>query len=242
MISCIIIDDEPYSIETIQNYILKVPELELLAAFNEPLAALNYIKTQKKPDIVFLDVDMPEMSGFELAGFLPPDVAIIYVTAFAQYALKAFETNVYDFLVKPVSYAKFLKSINKIQQVLGPKEQVAPEQENNNYIFINPGVKGKMIKIDYNDIIYIQGLKNYVVIYVTTEKYITYLTMKELEEVLISSHFLRIHKSYIINVNKIKSIEGNTVILSEHLKLPLGSNYKDILMNYIAKRSVISKR
>ncbi|MDF2432520.1 MAG: two-component system, LytTR family, response regulator [Mucilaginibacter sp.] len=240
MINCIIIDDEQYSIDTLTEYIKKAGSVNLLGSYTNPLKAIQAIKAGEKPNLVFLDIDMPELSGIELAGLLPSDIAIIYITAYSGYALQAFETNVYDFLLKPVSFTRFVKAVNKVLpnlQIESTPQPPAPE-----YIFINPGVKGKSIKLAFSDIIYIQGLKNYVIIYVIGGKHITYLTMNEMESALPPDKFIRIHKSYIINLNKIQSIEGNTVIISEHLNLPLGGSYKDSLTSFINKYSVISKR
>ena len=240
MITCIIIDDESYAIDTLTDYISKTTELRLLASFSNPVEAISAIGTHIRPDLVFLDINMPGLSGLEVAGMLPEHTAIIYVTAHAEQAIKTFETNVYDFLLKPVSFAKFLKSVQKIKVMMDAKP-LMPEVTND-YFFINPGVKGKMIKLEYKEIIYIQGLKNYVIIYIVGGKQITYLTMTEIERALPADRFLRIHKSFIINLNRIQSLEGNTVIMSEHLNLPLGGSYKETLMNFIVNKSVTSRR
>ncbi|MDB5121923.1 MAG: yehT 5 [Mucilaginibacter sp.] len=240
MITCIVIDDEAYSIDIVTTYINKTDNLKLLSSYTNSVTAIRAIEAGLKPALIFLDIDMPDLSGFELAALLPPDIAIIYITAFGNYALQSFETNVYDFLLKPISFAKFLKSVNKVKAILEPRaEHNDPEAE---YFFINPGVKGKVIKIDYKNIIYIQGLKNYIIIYLFGGKCVTYLMMKEIEQTLPKHTFIRIHKSYIVNVNMIQAIEGNTITLSEHLNLPLGGSYKDSLMKIINKKAVISRR
>ncbi|MDN5286004.1 MAG: yehT 5 [Mucilaginibacter sp.] len=241
MISCVIVDDESYVIDTLTQYLSKTNDCHLLATFSDPLAALQEIKGGLIPDILFLDVDMPELSGFELASLLPPQIAIVYVTAHDDYALQAFETNVYDFLLKPVSFSKFLKSVQKIKGIL--ESRLANDTRNNtDYIFINPGIKGKVIKLYFQEIIYVEGLKNYVIFNMHKGKHVTYLTMKEIEEALSSRYFVRIHKSYIINFSKVQAIEGNMVILPGNLQLPLGGNYKEKLMKMVANNSVISNR
>jgi two-component system LytT family response regulator len=240
MISCIIVDDEPYSIDTLSDYISKSNGLRLLKAYSNSLDAINNIQNWQNPDIIFLDIDMPDLTGLEFAELLPENIAVIYVTAHAEYALKAFDTNVYDFLLKPVSFAKFLKSVQKVKSMLEVQQPI--KEKTSEYFFINPGVKGKVIKINFDEIIYIQGLKNYVVIYILREKHITYLTMKEIEDALPPHKFLRIHKSFIINLFRIQCIEGNTVIMSEHLNLPVGGAYKKSLINLINNKSVLTKR
>jgi two-component system LytT family response regulator len=239
MITCIIVDDEQYSIETLKEYISKISDVQLIGEFTSSLHAIKTIADGLKPDIIFLDINMPELSGIELGELLSPEIAIIYITGFADYAIKSFETNVYDFLLKPISFQKLLKAINKvtIRKSLQNDKLAATE-----YLFINPGVKGKMIKIVIADIIYIQGLKNYVIIYLEGAKHITYLTMYEIEQALPPEQFIRIHKSYIINFNMIQSIDGNAVIMTEKLSFPLGGNYKDVLMGMINKYSITSRR
>ena len=241
MINCIVIDDESSSIETLEDYIQKCEFLHLSGSFTNPLNAIRFMENNGYPDMVFLDVDMPELSGLELAQFLPPQTAIIYVTAFAAYAIQAFETNVYDFLLKPVSFAKFLKSVTKVKNILQPNFTPRNE-ETENFFFINSGVKGKIIKVAYDDIIYVEGSKNYVIVYVVGNKYITYLTMLEIENALPADYFMRVHRSYIINLKKIQYIEGNMVIVSDRITIPLGGIYKEPLMSYIGKKTLTSAR
>jgi two-component system LytT family response regulator len=241
MIKCLIVDDEQYAIDTLTQYINQTDDCSVLGTFTSPYAALRALEAGLLPDILFLDVDMPELSGMELAALIPPQIAIIYVTAHGDYALKAFETNVFDFLLKPVSYPKFLKSIQKIKRVadLPVAKEIAHHAD---YIFINPGIKGKVIKLYFSDILYVEGLKNYVVFNQQKEKFITYLTMKEIEEALPTPQFVRIHKSYIINFSKVIGAEGNMVILQNNLKLQVGGNYKERLRKLIIDNSITSIR
>lgn len=240
MIKCIIVDDEEYAIDTLTQYINKTNDLQILSTFTNPYLALKELENGLAPDILFLDVDMPELSGMELASLIPPAIAIVYVTAHADYAFKAFDTNVYDFLLKPVSYPKFLKCIQKLRGIF--ETQVANTTNLIDYIFINPGVKGKVIKLYFYDILYVEGLKNYVIISTEKVKYITYLTMKEIEEALPAKQFLRIHKSYIINFSKVQAIEGNRVTLEDNVKLQIGGSYKEVLKKLINDNSINSAR
>ena len=240
MINCIIVDDESYAIDTLTDYIARSNKLYLLRAFNDPTEALHFVIDEITPELIFLDIDMPELSGLEIASLLPDHVAVIYVTAHADYALRAFDTNVYDFLLKPVSFVKFLKSIQKVTRMLEAKQIPSPDKED--FIFINPGIKSKLIKLDFNDIFYVEGLKNYVIIHVTGGKHITYVTMKEMEISLPQDRFIRIHKSYIINLEKLQSLDGNFINLSGDIQLPLGGSYKTSVLNFINRKSVRSKR
>jgi two-component system LytT family response regulator len=241
MISCIIIDDEEYSIETLSEYIKRTDFLELIGTYTNSSEAITSIQSGRAPDLVFLDIDMPELNGFEVAALLPAGTAIIYITAFSNYALKAFETNVYDFLLKPISIAKFLKSANKVRDIMISYRQV-PLKPMPDFIFVNPGIKGKVIKIAFDKILYIEGLKNYIIIHTDSGKQITYLTMQEIEVTLNPDMFLRIHKSFIVNRAKITVVEGNTISLINNISLPLGGIYKSSVTNFINNHTVVSKR
>jgi len=240
MNTCYVIDDEEHAIDTIVGYINKFPGLELIGTSINPLIAINEIR-EKPVDIVFLDVDMPELSGMDVADIISPFTAIIFTTAFPNYALQAFEKNGSDFLLKPISFDRFTKSVTKVQNLIRSKHQ-SEVSVNNGYFFINPGVKGKMIKLNYADILYIEGLKNYIVIYTVEGKHITYLSMKEVEKAIPDDQFVRTHKSYIINLNKIKSIDGNSVIMVPNIELPIGISFKDAFFDIIDTKTIRSGR
>jgi len=241
MIKCAIVDDENYSNETLTRYIEKTDGYQVLATFNNANAALRELTSGLLPDILFLDIEMPELSGLDLALLIPPHIAIIYVTANSDYALPSFASNVYDFLLKPVSYPKFLKSMQKIKGMLQVRTDIT-DLNKVDYIFINPGVKGRLVKLYFSEIIYIEGLKNYVIFNQQHDKHITYLTMREIEDALPSVQFIRINKSFIINFSKVKAIEGNMVVLHGNIKLQVGGNYKETLKKLIMDSSIISAR
>lgn len=238
--NCIIVDDEAYATDTLKDYISKTAGLTLLNVFNSPTEALKEIENGLVPDLAFLDIDMPNLSGLDMANLLPKSTAIVFVSAHQQFALKAFETYAYDYILKPVPYSRFLNSIKKIKSMLETKHQFAPVDDD--YFFVNPGVKGKLIKVKFSEITYIKGLKNFVVIYFTGGKQVTYLTMHEIEERLPSSIFIRIQKSFIININFLACIEGNSIIIAEQVRLPLGEHYKEKLLSIVKEKTVISKR
>jgi DNA-binding LytR/AlgR family response regulator len=242
MISCYIIDDESHAIETISAYITKTPDFEILGSHDNPLEALAFFKkTNTYADITFLDIDMPQISGIEVSSILKGHTKIIFTTAFPNFALDAFELDVNDFLLKPFSYERFLKSIYKVQDLL-KLEKNATNKNYNNYLFIQTEGKGKMVKIYNNEILYIESQKNYLSIATVEKKVLTYLTLSEIGQRL-SSAFIRIHKSYIINADKISHIEGNDVFL-HGLKesFPIGISYKSILAQYVKDYVVKTNR
>ncbi len=244
MHTCYVIDDEDHAVDTLVKYINKFPDLNLIGSNTNPLKAINEIRNAEHVDMVFLDVDMPELSGMEVAEIISSYTSIIFTTAHPNYALEAFEKNGSDFILKPVSFERFAKSVTKVQKLINPK----PPHEHSTadeHFFINPGIKGRMIQLTYADILYIEGLKNYVVIYTTDNKYITYLSMKEIENAIPLSRFVRIHKSFIINIDQIKSIDGNNVIMSQStglVELPIGTLFKDNFLNIINSKALRSRR
>jgi two-component system LytT family response regulator len=240
MNTCYVIDDEEHAIDTIVGYINKFPGLDLVGTSINPLIAINEVR-ENPVDIVFLDVDMPELSGLDVADIISPFASVIFTTAFPNYALQAFEKNGSDFLLKPISFDRFTKSVTKVQNLIRSKKQ-SETTAGDGYFFINPGVKGKMVKLNYSDIIYIEGLKNYIVLYTAEGKHITYLSMKEIEKAIPHDQFIRIHKSYIINLNKIKSIDGNNVIMLQNIDLPIGISFKDAFFNIIDIKTIRSGR
>lgn len=241
MNTCYVIDDEEHAIDTLVNYINKFPGLNLVGTCINPLKAIDDITNTNQVDIVFLDVDMPEISGLDVADIISPHTAVIFTTAYPNYAVQAFEKNGSDFLLKPISFERFTKSVTKVQNLIRSKKMSEHQPEDENF-FINPGIKGRIIQLSYSEIIYIEGLKNYVVLYTIDGKHITYLSMREIEKLLPMSRFTRIHKSYIVNIEKIKSIDGNNVILSPSIELPIGISFKDSFIQLINSRTLRSGR
>lgn len=245
---CYIIDDEQHAIDTLTNYIGRVPELSLTGSSTNPVEAIQILKSRTDIDIIFLDVDMPEISGIEAVELLPKDTAVVFTTAHSSYAINAFEQNAVDFLLKPIAFAKFLKSVEKVKNYLdkvAKKAEPAPVEisQSQTSMFINPGTRGKVQQIYFAEILYIEGLKNYVIIYTASGgKFVTYLTMSEIASALPQNKFVRIHKSFIVNIDKIVSIDGNTINLVEQNQLPLGTSYKEHFMSVISGLIVKSQR
>ena len=237
---CYIIDDEQHAIDILSNYITKVPGLKLAGATTNPMNGILQLKSDPSVDVVFLDIDMPVISGLEAIELLPDKIPIIFTTAFTNYAVDAFEHNAVDFLLKPISFSKFLKGVEKLERFMINKSKDLYDQSS---MFINPGVRGKVIQVHFSEILYIEGMKNYVIIYTDKGgKYITYLTMNEMMLALPEVKFIRVHKSYIVSISKIQSVEGNTIHLPAHIQLPLGYTYKEEFMALIDNITVKSGR
>ena len=208
-LSCIIVDDEPLAVRLLVSYVEKTPDLELLASFTDSIKAINAIKAQK-PDLLFLDIQMPNIDGMELAHSLPEETRVVFTTAFKEYAFESYEVNALDFLLKPVRYNKFLSAVEKARTLKVPSASPEPQQPNT--VFIR--VDGYWRNVAVNEIIYVNGMKDYVLFFLDNEPkpLITHLTMKAVEDMLPKDRFLRIHRSYIIAVDKIQKVDRNDCV------------------------------
>jgi two-component system LytT family response regulator len=205
------------------------------------LHAINEIRDAKQVDIVFLDIDMPELSGLEVADIISSHTAVIFTTAFPNYAVQAFEKNGSDFILKPISFERFTKSVIKVQDLIRSKK-IAEQHPAEEHFFINPGARGIKVQLSYSDILYIEALVNYVVIHTIEGKHITYLSMKEIENSIPLSRFIRIHKSYIVNIDRIKSIDGNNIKLSQNTELPVGISFRSSFADMINTKTLKTRR
>jgi len=239
MYQCYIIDDETYAIETLKKYAIDSGQLEVIGTSQNPLEAMKFINEYKKIDITFLDIDMPEMSGLDVADNIYKNTAIIFTTGHAGYAVNGFEKNISDFLLKPISFERFMKSLTKV--IAEIEKETVQQPKNDAYFFVNPGLKGKMLKINYDDVNYIEGLNNYVIIHTPGVNHTIYLTMKEMEAGLKPDIFIRIHKSYIINIDKVTLMEGNKITIDNN-ELPIGSSYRDKLLKKINSYRIKTQR
>lgn len=229
-IKCIITDDEPIARKGLRGYIEKVDFLTLAGECEDAVQLNTILKTQQV-DLVFLDIEMPEMTGLELLSNLISPPKIIIVSAYEQYALKGYEFNVVDYLLKPVSFDRFIKSVNRIHDLLqtGPKEE-------NDYIFVK---SNKLLKkILFKDILYIESMENYVVIQTVSCKEVVYTTLKQLYESLPEDIFQQTHRSYIVNIEKVTAIDGNQLTISSY-KIPVARNFRDIIFNLILNNRLI---
>jgi DNA-binding LytR/AlgR family response regulator len=230
MINCIVVDDEQHAIDILTHYIKQTPLLTLVGTSTNPIEALQIIATQKV-DLVFLDIHMPELSGIDFIKALNGKVKVILTTAYSEFALEGYDLDVVDYLLKPIRLPRFLSAVQKVAKSL--KEEDVQEVEDD-YIFVKTESKGKLLKINLNEIDYIEGMKNYVAIHSGGSKIMVYTAMKEIEDRLPAKQFMRIHKSFIIRIDRITGIEGNRVLLKNvHADVMIGENYKNDLMEKV---------
>ena len=210
-LTCIIVDDEPLAVRQLVAYTERTPGLQLLNSFTDSIAAINAVKEQK-PDLLFLDIQMPNINGMELARSLPAQTRVVFTTAFKEYAFESYEVNALDFLLKPIRYNKFLESVEKAQQWFGKEKEPETAVPALPSIFIR--VDGELRNIPVERITYVSGMKDYVMFYLDGERkpLVTHLTMKAVEEMLPSQLFMRVHRSYIIAVDKIRKVDRNDCI------------------------------
>ena len=236
-LSCIIVDDEPLAVRLLESYVEKTPDLELMASFTDSITAINAIKAQK-PNLLFLDIQMPNIDGMELAHSLPEETRVVFTTAFKEYAFESYEVNALDFLLKPVRYNKFLSAVEKARKL--HQQTSAPQPQQLNTVFIR--VDGEWRNIPIDQITYVNGMKDYVLFYLDneTKALITHLTMKAVEEMLPKDRFLRIHRSYIIAVDKIQKVDRNDCVYIGKEIIHIPDGYLQTFRQFLDTR-VISK-
>lgn len=240
-IKCLIIDDEPLAQRVIEKYAEDVPSIEILSKCNNAFEALQALN-EKEVDLIFLDINMPKLSGINFLKTLKNPPLTIITTAYSEYALEGYELDVLDYLKKPFSFERFLKAIQKAHERLkeNTKETIVHEintaqSGDDSFIFVKSNKK--TYKVNISDVFYIEALGDYIKIHTNDNMIVTYQSMKKVEALLPSNQFVRIHKSFIVSINKIKTIEGNMVEIKNE-KLPIGSNYKQDFQNIIDKSSV----
>lgn len=230
MINCLIVDDEQHAIDIILHYIAQTPGLKVVGSTTNPIEALQIVATQHV-DLVFLDIHMPQVSGIDFIKAVNGKCKIILTTAYSEFALEGYELDVVDYLLKPIRLPRFLAAVQKVIKQQKEEPTIA---EDDDYIFVKTGLKGKLIKITLTDVDYIEGMKNYVAFHCGSNKIIVYAGLKEIEERLPSKQFLRVHKSFIIRVDRIVGLEGNQVFLKNiPAGLMIGENYKSELMEKV---------
>jgi DNA-binding LytR/AlgR family response regulator len=237
MISCIIVDDEQHAIDILVHYVKQTPYLQLAGTTTNPMEALQLVNTQKV-DLVFLDIQMPELSGIDFIKAIQGKARVILTTAYSEFALESYELDVVDYLLKPIRFPRFLQATQKALKELGGEKE-EQELDEDDYIFVKTELKGKLLKINLNEIDYIEGMKNYVAIYRGGQKTLVLTSMKELEERLPQKQFMRVHKSFIIPLAKITGIEGNLLRIKDVLAdIQIGESYKAELMELIKNKMI----
>jgi two-component system, LytTR family, response regulator len=243
-INCIAVDDEPPALGQMEDYILRVPFLNLVASFDNAFDTLQFLKTNTV-DLIFLDIEMEGLNGIQLLNVLKIRPKVVLTTAYDQYALKAFDLDVSDYLLKPIPFERFLQAVEKVFDSIKPiaatvtttpSAVTSTESDARTYMFVK--TEYRMQRIDFKDILYIEGLKEYLIIYTPTEKILTLQSFKRIEEMLPASNFVRVHKSFIVALNKIESIERNRIKIGEKL-IPIGESYSKYFHTMLVERKLL---
>lgn len=234
-IKCIILDDEPIARAIIEGFVNNIDFLELTEVFEDPFDALKSLKN-KPVDLLISDIKMPPINGLELARSLPSPPLIIFVTAHEEFAVNSFDLGIVDYLLKPVAYDRFLKAVNKARlQIENDRQTTIQKNKSNDFIFIKVGEKGSnkdnLVKIKYDDIIYIKAANDYLEIHTASAKFLTYSTIKAIQEILPSNDFVRIHNSHLVSIGAIKLIKANRAVLIGGAELEISKRHKAELFN-----------
>ena len=235
IIKCAIVDDEPLAVELLASYVKKIPFLELCGKYNNATDALHGIG-ETPVDLLFLDIQMPELNGLEMSKMVPETTRIVFTTAFDQYAVDGFRVNALHYLLKPISYSDFMEACNKAMQwfqlVQQSEQQPTMPMEEPRSIFVKS--EYKLLQIDLDDIRYIEGLKDYVKIYTEQSPHpvLSLMNMKAIEQMLPASRFIRVHRSFIVRKSKIREIERNRIVFGD-VYIPIGDSYKQAFQDFI---------
>lgn len=230
-LKCIITDDEPIARKGLQNYVERIDFLELVGVCEDAIQLNNQLKSQPA-DLLFLDIEMPYMTGIELLNSLSNPPKVIITSAYAEYAIKGYDLEVSDYLLKPISFDRFLKAVNKVyDQLISSQTPVVQD-----YLFVKTSLK--LEKIRFNDMRFIEGVENYVAIYTSDGKIITHTTLRTILQKLPPARFVQVHKSYLVNIDKIDSIEGNLLGIGKN-KIPLSRTYKETALEIILKNKLL---
>ncbi len=239
--NCIIVDDEPLAREAIQMLVDQTDNLDLKGSFNGPDAATNFLMNNEV-DLIFLDIQMPGINGIEFAKTIPKETFVIFTTAFSEFAIDSYEVDALDYLIKPVKLDRFQKGVEKAKTYF--KLLKADHGSNNieaimdDYFFVK--ADRKMLKVHFNDILFIEGLKDYVVIHTDNQKVITAMNIKTIYDRLPKNMFVRVSKSYIVNAKQIASVDNNTVYIGEN-EIPIGNVYRDFFFNEFVTKRILSR-
>lgn len=235
-INCAIIDDEPLARDLLESYVNKTPFLTLTGKYNSAVTALNDVREQGI-QLLFLDIQMPDMNGMEFSRLVPSETRIIFTTAFQQYAVDGFRVNALDYLMKPINYNEFLQSANKALDwfTLVEKEKAAPATED--FIYVKSDYK--LVQIRLADILYIEGLKDYLKIFLEDQPrpILSLISMKSMEERLPSPQFIRVHRSYIVQMSKVKTIEKSQIIFGKS-RIPISDSYRNEILRFLGEHTL----
>jgi two-component system LytT family response regulator len=233
LIKCIIVEDETLAQQVIQSHLQKINSFELVGICNNAIEAKEILGKQEV-DLIFLDIQLPGMTGLNFLRSLENPPLVVLTTAYAEYALESYEFNVIDYLLKPISFERFSKTVNKLTVGRLFNQPLKDIENINDHIFIKSN--NKFFKVNFSEIVYIESMKDYLKIHTTEYKLITHQTMNDMEKILSAKQFIRIHKSYIVSLGFIKTIYGNSVEIG-NTTLPIGINYKEKVMSFIVRKS-----
>jgi DNA-binding LytR/AlgR family response regulator len=238
LIRCLAVDDEPLALKQIGAYIKKTPFLELAALCNSALDALEYFSSDRV-DLLFVDISMPDLNGMDFVKSLIDKPGIIFTTAYSEYAVEGFKVDAIDYLLKPIGYSDFLKAVNKAKNYLEGKEQNQDSvKTGDNHLFVKSDYK--IVRIELSDIKYIESMHEYVRIHLASDKPVmTLLSMKAIEEQLPKDRFMRVHRSFLVNKEKIKVVERNRIIFDNNVYIPVSDQYKSQFQDFLNKNFLI---
>jgi len=222
-IKCVIVEDEPKAMSLLEEYTSKTSFLELVAQFTEPLQAMQLLHDNKNIDLVFLDINLPELTGIELAKVIDPSVKIIFTTAYSDFAVKSYEVNTIDYLLKPITYQRFFQAITKAKKIIEAEDGKNSSTKVQSHFFVKSGKN--IVQINWNDIFYIEALKEYMSIVTTTDKILVYKRMSELEAIQ-PFNFKRVHNSFIINIDRIEKVERVELYINKR-SIPISKTYRE---------------
>jgi DNA-binding LytR/AlgR family response regulator len=245
MIRCLVIDDEPPALAILADYISQVPFLTLAGTTTDPIEGLTWVQ-QGLADLVFLDIQMPRLTGLQFLKLAGHKARVVLTTAYPEYALEGYENDVVDYLLKPIAFERFLKAANKALALLAPTlpaptaaapppAPVAPvlaPPPASGHLFVKGDTKNKYLRISYADILYVEGLNNYVLLHLPHERIATYQTLRELAETLPQPPFMRVHKSYIVSLDHVRLLDGNTLYVQDKL-IPVSDTYREALYRVV---------
>lgn len=236
-LSCAIIDDEPLAVELMESYVRKTPFLELQGSFGSGVAAFGMLR-DRPVDLLFCDIQMPGLNGVEFSRMLPADTRVIFTTAFSRYAVEGFRVNAVDYLLKPISYADFLAAAQKALEWFELKRRAGAPDDDLRSIFVKTEYRLRQIELER--ILYIEGLKDYVKIHVEDESHpvLSLMSLKSLEEQLPADRFIRVHRSYIVQPAKIRTIERNSIVFGRE-RIPISENYRQAFFDFLSDRSLL---
>jgi DNA-binding LytR/AlgR family response regulator len=243
MITCLVVDDEQSAVDILCAFIAKTPFLELVGSTNDPLEALAILQ-HRAVDLLFLDIHMPQLSGLDFMRLGTGKTRVVLTTAYSEFAVEGFELEAFDYLLKPIAFERFLKTAQKaLNTSIAPSARWQPEEKADNYIFVKTESKGKMSKVDFDEIVSVEGMKNYVSINTIGDRIITLLNIKDLEDRLPHKLFMRVHKSYIVSMDKIRALDGNQILLKGTKEIvPLGDTYRVAFFEALQEKVMNGKK